>query len=93
MTDRRVRARAAPSATNDTAPARNALLWVLLVGSVLIWILRDLVLLVGYSVLLAYALLPVVAAAERPLGGRGPRLPRGAAAAIVMLGLVAVMIW
>lgn len=85
--------RAASGATNNTASARQALLWVLLVASVLVWILRDLVLLVGYSVLLAYALLPVVAAIERPLGRRGPRLARGVAAAAVMLGLVAVMAW
>jgi len=51
------------------------------------------VLLVGYSVLLAYALLPVVARLERPLGPRGPHLPRGVAAATVMLGLVAVVGW
>jgi predicted PurR-regulated permease PerM len=62
-------------------------------GAVLVWMLRDLVLLVGYSVLLAYALLPVVAAIERPFGRRGPHLPRGAAAAVVMLGLVAVVGW
>jgi predicted PurR-regulated permease PerM len=60
---------------------------------VLVWVLRDLVLLVGYSVLLAYALLPVVARVERPLGRRGPRLARGAAAAVVVLGLVTVAGW
>ncbi len=60
---------------------------------VLAWVLRDLVLLVGYSVLLAYALLPVVSAIERPLGRRGPRLPRGVAAAVVMLGLVTIAVW
>lgn len=85
--------RAASGDANNTGSARNALLWVLLVATVLVWILRDLVLLVGYSVLLAYALLPVVAAIQRPLGRRGPRLPRGVAAATVMLSLVAVMTW
>lgn len=85
--------RAASGAGNNTTSARHALLWVLLVASVLTWILRDLVLLVGYSVLLAYALLPVVATIERPLGRRSPRLPRGVAAAAVMFGLVAVMAW
>jgi predicted PurR-regulated permease PerM len=59
----------------------------------LVWVARDLVSLVGYSVLLAYALLPIVAAIERPRGARGPRLPRGVAAAIVMLGLVTVVGW
>lgn len=99
----------APDSTPRTAPvpagrvtsgaqgaalsARNALLWTGVIGLVLVWALRDLVLLVGYSVLLAYALLPVVAAIERPFGRRGPRLPRGAAAAVVMLSLVAVVGW
>ena len=55
--------------------------------------MRDLVLLVGFSILIAYALLPVVAAVERPFGLHGPRLPRKAAAAIVMLALVAVLGW
>ena len=64
-----------------------------MVVAVLVWVLRDLALLVGYSVLLAYALLPVVAAIERPLGRRGPRLPRGVAAAVVMLSLVGVAGW
>ena len=75
------------------ASARNALLWGVVIVLVLVWVLRDLVLLVGYSVLLAYALLPVVTAIERPLGPRGPHLRRGAAAAIVMLGLVSVVGW
>jgi len=72
---------------------RNALVWIAVVVFALVWLLRDLVLLVGYSVLLAYALLPVVAAIQRPLGRRGPHLSRGAAAAVVMLGLVAVVGW
>jgi predicted PurR-regulated permease PerM len=75
------------------ASARNALLWGAVIVLVLVWVLRDLVLLVGYSVLLAYALLPVVTAIERPFGRRGPRLQRGAAAAVVMLGLVSVVGW
>jgi predicted PurR-regulated permease PerM len=73
--------------------ARSALLWVAVAVLALGWVLRDLLLLVGYSVLLAYALLPVVAAIERPGGRRGPRLSRGVAAAIVMVGLVAVVGW
>lgn len=79
--------------TPSVLSTRNALLWGAVAVLVLVWVLRDLVLLVGYSVVLAYALLPVVAAIERPLGGRGPRLPRGVAAAIVMLGLVTVVGW
>jgi predicted PurR-regulated permease PerM len=73
--------------------ARNVLVWIAVVVVALVWVLRDLVLLVGYSVLLAYALLPVVAAIQRPLGRRGPQVPRGAAAAVVMLGLVAIVGW
>lgn len=85
-------------ATSDTngavMSARSALVWIVVVVGVLLWALRDLVLLVGYSVLLAYALLPVVAAIERPIGRRrGFKLPRGVAAAGVMLGLVAVVGW
>ncbi len=73
--------------------ARRALLWVAGVVFLLVWVFRDLVLLVGYSVLLAYALLPVVAALEHPLSRRGARLPRGAAAAVVMAGLVTIVGW
>jgi predicted PurR-regulated permease PerM len=78
---------------NTVLSARNALLWVAVIGLVLVWVLRDLVLLVGYSVLLAYALLPVVSAIERPFGRGGPRLPRGAAAGVVILSLVTVVGW
>jgi predicted PurR-regulated permease PerM len=93
---RHVPARAGPTArgAGDTGgSARSALLRVAVVVLVLVWVLRDLVLLVGYSVLLAYALLPVVAAIERPLGRRGPQLPRGVAAAVVMFGLVTLVAW
>jgi predicted PurR-regulated permease PerM len=83
-----------PMDSHDTvASARNALIWLAVVSLVLIWALRDLVLLVGYSVLLAYALLPIVAAIERPLRRRGPHVPRGVAAAVVVLGLVTVVGW
>lgn len=85
--------RAISSTPHAVLSARYALLWVAAAMFVLVWVLRDLVLLVGYSVLLAYALLPIVAVIERPLGRRGPRLPRGAAAALVMLGLVAAVGW
>jgi predicted PurR-regulated permease PerM len=80
--------------TRDTVvSARNALLVAAVVVLVLVWVLRDLVLLVGYSVLLAYALLPIVVAVERRLGRHGPHLPRGVAAAVVMLGLVVLGGW
>jgi predicted PurR-regulated permease PerM len=78
---------------NTVVSARTALLWAAAVVLVLVWVLRDLVLLVGYSVLLAYALLPIVVVVERRLGRHGPHLPRGVAAAVVMLGLVAVGGW
>ena len=73
--------------------ARNTLFGVALVLLALAWALPDLVLLVGYSVLLAYALLPAVATIERPLGPPGPKIPRGVAAAVVMLGLVTIVGW
>jgi predicted PurR-regulated permease PerM len=85
--------RAASGTRHTIVPTRTALLWIAGVVLVLAWVLRDLVLLLGYSVLLAYALIPVVAAVERPLGRRGPHLPRGVAAAVVMLGLVAIAGW
>ncbi len=73
--------------------AQTALVWVAVIVPVLVWVLRDLVLLIGYSVLLAYALLPVVAAIERPFRPGWPHLSRSAAAAVVMLGLVTVACW
>jgi predicted PurR-regulated permease PerM len=85
--------RVTPGTKSTVLSARSVLLWAAVIVLMLVWVLRDLILLVGYSVLLAYALLPVVAAIERPLGRRGPRLPRGVAAAVVMLALVTVMGW
>ena len=82
-----------PGAQRSVASARNVLLWVGVIALALVWALRDLVLLVGYSVLLAYALLPIVAVVERPLGRRRLHVPRGAAAAAVMLGLVTIVGW
>jgi len=88
------RAGRATSGTRHTVVSpRSALLWAAVLVLVLVWVLRDLALLVGYSVLLAYALLPVVAAIERPIGRRGPHLPRGAAAAAVMLSLATLTTW
>jgi predicted PurR-regulated permease PerM len=48
---------------------------------------------VGFSVLLAYALLPVVAVLERVRLGRDRHLPRGVAAAALMLALVGLVGW
>lgn len=75
------------------ASTRTTFLWIAAVAVVVIWALRDLALLVGYAVLLAYALLPVVSAIERIRDPRGRHLPRGLAAAGVMLVLVAIVGW
>ena len=60
-----------------------------IVALILLWALRDLLVLIGFSVLLAYALDPIVTALgpHRP-GGRG--LPRAWASAVVMLVVVMV---
>jgi predicted PurR-regulated permease PerM len=68
-------------------------LWVTVAVLAAMWVLRDLVLLIGYSVLLAYALLPAVAAIERPFGRRGPQLPRSVAAGVMMLILATAAGW
>jgi predicted PurR-regulated permease PerM len=75
----------APSRPTDTRPALLGGAALLVI--ILLWALRDLVVLAGISVLLAYALDPVVTALGpiKP-GGRG--IPRGIAAAIVMLVMV-----
>ena len=75
-----------------SASARSVLLWTAAVVVVLVWALRDLALLIGYAVLLAYALLPVVGAIERLRVRRRP-IQRGLAAAVVMLALVALVGW
>lgn len=72
---------------------RSTLTWIVATMGLLIWALPDVVVLVGCSVLLAYALLPVVAALERVRLGRDRRLPRAAAASVVMLALVGVVGW
>lgn len=60
---------------------------------VLLWALRDLALLVGYAVVLAYALLPLVRALQRiPMRGH-VRLPKQLSAGAVVLGLVGVTLW
>ncbi|MGH7741598.1 MAG: hypothetical protein ACRENS_06195, partial [Candidatus Eiseniibacteriota bacterium] len=59
----------------------------LLVLVALTWTLRDLLMLVAFAGLLAYALDPVVSWVNRLLSRRRA-VPRGVAAAIVMLLLV-----
>ena len=75
------------------ASTRSTLIWIAIVAAVLVWTLRDLALLVGYSVLLAYALLPAVKAIERVPGPGGRHLPRGIVAGGLMLALVALAGW
>ena len=73
---------------------RQSLLTVaILVLVAVAWLLRDLVMLIGFAALLAYALDPVVSVVARvPLPG-SRRLPRGVAAGIVVLTLVVVAGW
>ena len=74
------------------ASARMTLLLIAAVFMATVWILRDLALLVGYSVLLAYALLPVITALERIHDHRGRSIPRGIVAGTVVLALGAVLV-
>ena len=71
----------------------STLPWIAAAMVLLIKALPEVVVLVGFSVLLAYALLPVVAVLERVRFGRDRHLPRGAAAAAVMLALVGAVVW
>lgn len=75
------------------ALTRSTLPWIAATVGLLVWALPDVVSLIGFSVLLAYALLPAVALLERVPIGRRRHLPRGTAAAIVMLALVGVAGW
>jgi predicted PurR-regulated permease PerM len=60
---------------------------------VLLWALRDIVVMVALAVLLAFVLAPLVKLLEKVPLPRGARIPRGLASAIVVLGLVVVMGW
>lgn len=75
------------------ASARSTLLWIAVILAVLVWALRDVAVLIGYSVLLAYALLPTVNVLERLRLGRARHLPRGIVAGGVMLTLVGLVAW
>jgi predicted PurR-regulated permease PerM len=79
--------------TTSFAVTRSTLPWFAAFLGLLVWALPDVVVLVGVSVLLAYALLPVVAVLERVRLGRDRHLARGAAAAAVMLAMVGVVAW
>ncbi|MGH7680403.1 MAG: AI-2E family transporter, partial [Candidatus Eiseniibacteriota bacterium] len=73
---------------------RQSLLTVaLLILAWLAWMLRDILMLIGFAALLAYALDPIVSLLERvPLPGKRS-FPRGAAAFIVILALVLIVGW
>jgi predicted PurR-regulated permease PerM len=70
-----------------------AALWIALALWVLVYALPDLTLLVGYSVLLAYILLPLVKAVERIRDRRGRHLPRALTAGVLVLGLLVLVGW
>lgn len=77
-------------ARDQRAGARRIILGLALVLVLAVWAMRDIMLLVGYSVLLAYVLLPLVRLVER-IRIRGRKPPRPLAAALVMLALVTVV--
>ena len=84
--------RARGSTTGDAG--RSALLVVAAVIAVaLTWSLRSIVMLVVFSILLAYALDPMVTWLSRLRLPRGARLPRPAAAGLVMAALVGLVVW
>jgi predicted PurR-regulated permease PerM len=75
-------------------PPRQAWLGgaAVLLVAVMVWMLRDLLVLVGFSLLLAYALDPIVKAVER-LRIRGHGISRPFASGLVMLAVVALSMW
>ena len=76
-----------------TRPDSARLLLFLVAGvivAIVLWALRPIVILVGFSMLLAYGLDPLVTALERIPFGRTRRMPRGLASAIVVLALGAL---
>jgi predicted PurR-regulated permease PerM len=60
---------------------------------VVLWALRDIVVLVSLAVLLAFVLAPLVRLIERIPLPRGAHISRGVAAAFVVVGLVLVVGW
>jgi predicted PurR-regulated permease PerM len=83
-----------PPAEEPVSGARGAL-WVVgaVVGIALLWALRGIVMLMAFTLLLAYALDPLVSAIQRLRLPRGLRISRPIASGIVVLGLVAVLGW
>lgn len=80
----------------SSAPATRrdlALVLVVAVLLVLLWTLREVAVLVAFGIVLAYMLDPLVSLLERVPLPRARRLPRGVAAALVMLVLVGLAAW
>src|SRR5206468_12930986 len=70
---------------------QGVLTGAMLVLAWLAWMLRDLVMLVGFAALLAYALDPIVSLVQRlPLPG-GRAVPRGVASGILILALALIV--
>ena len=75
-----------------TKSALAASTWIPIAALALIWALRDVVILIAYAVLLAYALLPAVLAVQRiPLPGR--TMSRKLASVMIMAGLALGAFW
>jgi predicted PurR-regulated permease PerM len=60
---------------------------------VLAWVLREIVILLGFALLVAYVLDPLVTALERLRLPRRRRIPRAPASAIVIVALLAALGW
>ena len=78
-----------------TQPRRESLVFAVgaVVALALVWALRDIVVLVCFALLLAYALDPLISLIERVRFARLGTISRGFASGIVMLGLVVVVVW
>ena len=72
---------------------RITLLWAASVVMLVLWEVRDLVVLVCFAVLLAYGLAPAVNALTRLRFAHGRAIPRWAAAAVVISLLVGLVVW
>lgn len=76
-----------------TNSALAASIWIPIAALALIWALRDVVILIAYAVLLAYALLPPVIAVQRIQFPGRRRMSRRLAAALIMVGLALGVFW
>lgn len=83
-----------PTRTGAARGDNSTLIALLLaIVAVMLWAMRDVLMLVGFSALLAYALDPIVGTVERIRLPRIGPVPRAFAAAIVMLALVSLVGW